>query len=385
MSSVFASPNPTLFGVGTAGETGERLKGFGCTKVLVVYDKGVKDAGIADKIIANINAAGIETVCYDKVLPDPPDWSVDEAGELGVKEKVDGIVGLGGGSSLDTAKGAKVLRTNPGPINKHFGRFNGVKKTGTPLVVIPTTAGTGSEQTPGGTITDTSINAKNVVVILDRAVDLGIVDPELTLTLPPSVTAVTGLDALCHLAESYTSKWANPFCETISKEGIPLVGKYLALAYREGSNLQAREGMMFAASLGGISMSGPLCHLGHDIGRRLGANFNMSHGLSCITCLPQVMEFIAPVMPDKIRFIAESLGVEVPEGASAEEIGTAACRAIQKLMKEVNIPNMKSLGLEKKDVLAIAPEIIALGLITSPVMPTEQDIRNMLEKAYDEN
>jgi len=385
MSSIFSSPNPTLFGIGTSKVTGEKLKGFGCTKVLVVYDKGVKDAGIADKIIENIHAAGIDTVDYDKVLADPPDWSVNEAGALGVKEKVDGIVGLGGGSSLDTAKGAKVLLTNPPPINQYFGRFKGVKKTGTPLVVIPTTAGTGSEQTPGGTITDTKRNAKDVVLILDRAVDLGIVDPELTLTLPPSVTAVTGLDALCHLAESYTSKWSNKFCETVSKEGIPLVGKYLALAYKDGSNLEAREGMMFAASLGGISMSGPFCHLGHDIGRRLGANFHMSHGLSCITCLPQAMEFIAPALPEKVKFIAESLGGKVPDNASAQEIGKIASEAIKSLMKEVKIPNMKSLGLAKKDVLAIAPEIMALGLATAPVSPTEEDIRNILEKAYDEN
>ena len=296
MPSIFSSPNSVLFGKGTVHETGKRLHEMGCTKVIVIHDEGVRAAGIIDLVIDYIHSAGIETVSYGKVLPDPPDWSVDEAGTLGVEEKVDGVVGIGGGSSLDTAKGVKVLLDNPTPINQYFGRFKGVKNTTKPLLLIPTTAGTGSEQTPGGTITDTKLNAKNVVEIIGRAVDLAIVDPELTISLPPAVTAITGMDALCHLTESFTSKWANRYCETFSREGIPLVGRYLVRAFEKGSDLEAREGMMFAASLGGMSMLGPLCHLGHDIGRRLGANFNMPHGLSCSVCLPQVVEYIAPAL-----------------------------------------------------------------------------------------
>ncbi len=385
MPSIFSSPNPTLFGVGTSRVIGDKLKEFGCQKVLVVYDQGVKEAGIVDPLLGYIHAAGIETVSFDRVLPDPPDWLVDEAGMLGINEKVDGVVGIGGGSSLDTAKGVKVLLSNPPPINQYFGRFKGVKNADKPLIVVPTTAGTGSEHTPGGTITDTRRNAKDVVEIVGRSVDLGIVDPELTLSLPPRVTAITGMDALCHLVESFTSKWSNRFCETFAKEGITLVGKYLVRAYRDGSDLEAREGMMFAASLGGMSMLGPLCHLGHDIGRRLGANFKMAHGLSCCTCLPQVVEFIAPVLPDKVKLIAEALGGMVPEGAPPKEIGRIARETIQKVMKAIEMPNLKSLGLAKKDVLAIAPEIMELGLVTAPVAPTLADITTLLERAYEEN
>jgi alcohol dehydrogenase class IV len=130
--ATFSSPNPVLFGFGSIQTEGEKLKIFGCTKVLVVCDKGIKTSGIADKIIAIINESGIETVCFDGVLADPPDWSVEEAGALGVLENVDGVVGIGGGSSLDTAKAAKMLLTNPPPISRYFGREGVVTKPSKP-------------------------------------------------------------------------------------------------------------------------------------------------------------------------------------------------------------------------------------------------------------
>ncbi len=385
MQSVFSSPNPILFGRGAVKETGEKLKELGCTKVLVVFDQGVKGAGIADKVIASIHAAGIETVCYDKVLPDPPDWSVDEAGTLGLQEKADGVVGIGGGSSLDTAKGAKLLLSNPPPINQYFGRQGVVKTAGKPLIVIPTTAGTGSECTPGGVITDTKRNVKDVVVGIGCAVSLGIVDPELTIGLPPSITAATGMDALCHAVEAFTSKRSNSFCDVLAKEAITLVGKYLALAYKDGSNIEAREGMLLASSLGGMSLAGPLCHLGHDIGKPLGANFHIPHGIACAACLPQAVEYIAPAVPEKVRFIARALGSNVSENAPPEEIGKLAGDAIKALMKEINLPNLKSYGLTKEQVLSIAPEVMQLGLELAPMPTTLEVVQTLLARSYDEN
>ncbi|MFA7467529.1 MAG: iron-containing alcohol dehydrogenase [Desulfotomaculaceae bacterium] len=385
MPSIFSSPNPILFGIGTAGETGARLQELGCTKVLVVFDQGVKNAGIADQVLDSIHSAGIETVCYDKVLPDPPDWSVDEAGALGVQASVDGVVGIGGGSSLDTAKAAKILLTNPPPINQYFGRQGVVKTAGKPLIVIPTTAGTGSESTPGGVITDTKRNVKDVVAGIGCAVTLGIVDPELTISLPPAITASTGMDVLCHAVESFTSKRSNSFCDVLAKEAITLVGKYLALACKDGANLEARAGMLFAGSLGGMALSGPLCHLGHDLGKQLGANFHIPYGTACAACLPQAVEYIAPAVPEKVKFIAEALGSNVPGNATAEETGLIACEAIKGLMREINLPNLKSYGLTKEQVLAVAPEVMKLGLELAPMPTTEAVVRNLLDRAYDEN
>lgn len=394
MESTFSSPNPVLFGVGTSKQTGEKLKEFGCKKVLVVYDKGIKASGIADKIIAIINEAGIGTVSFDSVLADPPDWSVEEAGALGVRENVDGVVGVGGGSSLDTAKAAKLLLTNPPPIHQYFGREGVVTKPSKPLIVIPTTAGTGSETTPGGVITDTKQNIKTNIAGTGCSVNLGIVDPELTLGLPPSITASTGMDALCHAIESYTSLRANSFSELTGRKAIMLVGKYLVRAYENGSDLEAREGMMLASTLGGISMSGPLCHLAHDIGKVLGAKFHIPHGNGCASCLPQVLAVIAPAVPEKVRYIAECFGMRIPEGASNEEIGKAAYDVIRDVMKKINLPNLKAFNVKLDELLEVVPEGVQMqqdGLVklfgqgTSPVKATKELVAEIITRAYHEN
>jgi alcohol dehydrogenase class IV len=393
MQSIWSSPNPILFGRGASSAAGEHLKRAGCGKALVVCDAGVKAAGIADRILANIRATGIETVCFDGVLPDPPDWSVEQAGALGVAEKADCVVGVGGGSSLDTAKGAKLLITNPPPLRQYFGREGVVTKPSVPLIVIPTTAGTGSECTPGGVITDTERGIKTNIAGIGCAVTLGIVDPELTFGLPPAVTAATGMDALCHAIESYTSARANSFSEIAGREAIRLVALYLARAYSDGSDAEAREGMMLAATLGGIAMSGALCHLSHDIGRSLGAKFHVPHGNGCAACLPQVLERVAPLMPEKLRFFAACFGFELPGDAAAEEIGRAAKDAALFLMKRVNLPNMKALGLKKEELTAVVPDEVVMqcetaakiGIVTSPLPVTRELIADIVSRAFDEN
>jgi alcohol dehydrogenase class IV len=394
MQSVFSSPNPILFGIGAAEETGNRLKGFGCTKVLVVYDKGIKSTGIADRIIGIIQAAGLETVSYDGVQADPPDWSVDEAGTLGIKENVNGVVGIGGGSSLDTAKGAKLLLTNPPPVNQYFGREGVVTKPSWPLIVIPTTAGTGSECTPGGVITDTRQNIKTNIAGVGCAVTLGIVDPELTVGLPPAITASTGLDVFGHAFESYTSNLANSLSEVVGREAIRLTGKYLVAAYRDGSNMEAREGMMLAATLGGMSMSGALCHIAHNIGRLLGSKFQIPHGVAGACCLPQVLEAIAPAVPEKVKYITEMIGFPLPADASVDEIKKAAYSAGMKLIHDLDLPNLKSYGLTKESILAVIPNgvmkqsenlIMLFGRSTSPIPESEALIADIISRAYDEN
>jgi len=373
---------------------GEKLKGMGCTKILLVYDAGIKAAGIVDKIDSIIKEAGIETVHYSGVIADPPDWSVEEAGALGVAEKVNGVVGLGGGSAIDTAKGAVMLQTNPPPISSYYGREGVITKPSYPLIVIPTTAGTGSESTPGGVITDTKNVIKTNIAGAGCKVSLGIVDPELTLALPPSVTASTGIDALCHAAESYTSALANVFCDLTGREAIRLAGKYLIRAYENGSDLEAREGMMKAATLGGISMSGPLCHLAHDIGKAMGGKFHVAHGNACASTLPQVLQLMAPYVPDRVRYIAETFGADIPANATPERIGEAVCAAIQALMKKLNLPNMKGLGLKKEELLEALPNVVTgmqagliqlFGVGTSFVPCTPELVSMIITRAYDEN
>lgn len=396
MESVFNSPNPILFGIGAAKATGQKLREFGCKKVLVVYDQGIQKAGVADRVLDVIREAGIETVCYDNVQADPPIWSVEEAGALGVREGVDGVVGVGGGSSLDTAKAAKLLQTNPPPLRQYFGRVGVVTKPSVPLIVIPTTAGTGSECTPGGVITDTERDIKTNISGVGCAVTLGIVDPELSAGLPAGVTASTGLDALCHCVESYTSAMANSLSAVLGREGIRLVGKYLLRACRDGKNdMEAREGMAKAATLGGMAMSGAFCHLCHDIGRSLGAKFHVPHGNGCAATLPQVLQVIAPVKTEEVRYIAQCLGAELSPEADAAAVGQAAYDAAWKLLKDTGLPTLRALGLDKAQLLAAVPdevvmqidmEIKAFGGIAPPPLPvTKELVADIVSRAYDEN
>ncbi len=396
MESIFNSPNPILFGIGAAGRTGSELRKLGCTKVLAVFDRGVEQAGVAEKVLQSIRDAGIGVVIYNNVQADPPVWSVEEAGALGAKEGVDGVVGIGGGSSLDTAKGAKLLQTNPPPLRQYFGRTGVVTKPSVPLIVIPTTAGTGSECTPGGTITDTERNIKTNISGVGCAVNLGIVDPELSANLPRSVTASTGLDALCHCVESYTSAMANSISTVLGREGIRLVGQYLVRACEHGAaDMEARAGMAKAATLGGMAMSGAFCHLCHDIGRSLGAKFHVPHGNGCAVTLPQVLEIIAPVKTEEVRYIARCLGAELSGDADAAAVGKAAYDAAHKLLKDTGLKNLRELGLSREELLAVVPdevvmqiemEIKAFGGIAPPPLPvTKELVAEIINRAYDEN
>ena len=395
MESIYCAPNPILFGIGSSKEIGKKFKEWGCTKILAVYDMGIKKAGVVDKILDILHEAGLETVCYDNVQADPPIWSVEEAGALAVKEKCDGVVGIGGGSSLDTAKGAKLLITNPPPLRQYFGRVGVVTKPSVPLIVVPTTAGTGSECTPGGVITDTEKNIKTNIAGTGCTVTLGVVDPELTVGLPRFITAYTGFDALGHCAEAYTSRLANSICSCIAREGISLIGKYLVRACNDGNDLEARAGMSLAASLGGMAMSGPYCHLAHDIGRSLGTKFHVPHGNGCCATLPQVLQLVAPVKTEEVKFISEALGVPVPEGASAEEVGNCAYKAALQLMKDTKVPSLQDLKLNLDDLLREVPAEVVMqmdifkklgfGVCTCPVDITEEDVANVLTRAYYEN
>ena len=238
MPSIFDSPNKLHFGIGTSDAVGDKLKELNVTKVLLIYDQGIKSAGIIDKIINRVASSGIDIVIYDKVEPNPPDYSVNEAAELGLRENVNGILSVGGGSSLDTGKGVRILLTYPGPISNYYAKVDSLpldEKNMKPLIVIPTTAGTGSEATPGGVITDSKTNTKRPIIC---GISLGIIDPALHVSLPPSITAATGFDTLCHAIEAVTSKNSNRISDVLGLEAIRLVGKNLSKVVHEGSNLK---------------------------------------------------------------------------------------------------------------------------------------------------
>jgi len=346
--SAWESSNPLYFGCGSSKLTGLRFQELGCKKVLAVYDKGVKKAGIVDPILETLTERGIEYVCYDRVLPDPPDTSVEECAQVAKEAKVDGILAIGGGSSMDTAKAARVLLNNESPINQYF-VGPGAKPINTvgmvPIIVIPTTAGTGSEASPGAVIVDSRTGLKRAVNV---GVTLGIVDPELTLGLPHDITASTGIDAFTHAAESLITKYPNALAGVLAKFSISTITKWLPVAVREPQNLKARIELSKASSLATAGMRGPLGSLPHMFGKGLTALFHVPHGLSVGLFTAANFKKQALYIPDQVAEVCEAMGVEVPEGASPEEIGDLAFNAMNDLLKAVNFPTFKSICPNKK-------------------------------------
>lgn len=394
--STFMTFNPVKFGWEVSKDVAKECKRLGIQKALLVYDKGVDAAGIAGKIRGYLDEGGINYVIYDNVQADPPDWSCDEAAEIGRKENVDGVIAIGGGSSIDTGKAVKVLLHHAPPLAQYLGRGKGPKVAGPhKLIVIPTTAGTGSECTPGGAITDTVNHVKTNIDGVAALPNLGLVDPSLTMGLPPKVTASTGFDALCHSAEAYTSSMHNPFCDAAAEKSITLIGKYLLRAVKDGKNdPEARCGVMEAATLGGMAMLGPMCHFPHDIGKCLGARFGVPHGNACSMCFPQAMEYIAPACPDRVAFIAKALGADVPENATPEEIGKICHDVSLKLMKDIGLANYTDFGITSLDQLipmigemvcaATAPAAAVFGGYFAPMPVTEEAVNNIVATSWKE-
>lgn len=373
---------PLIMGSGSSLRTGIKVRELGCKKVLVVHGKGMKASGIADTIIDNLENAGVEIVVFDKVLPDPPDTVVEEGAELAKQSGVDGIVALGGGSAMDTAKGINVLINNPPPIMQYFGVQKNLKQ-GLPMIFIPTTSGTGSEVTNMCVISCTSRGNKDSVVSPVCVGTLAIVDPELTLKLSPKMTAATGVDALAHAVESLTGGNSNPLSDALAREAIRSIVKWLPIAYKDGSNIEAREKMILASTYAGMAFTNGLVHVGHAIAHTLGAQFHIAHGLACAITMPEVIEYTARTEWMKVAMICECMGEQISEDATPEEIGLKAKYTIRKFLKSVGIPNLKELGLELEDVLKIAPLVTAdSGMALAPYRLTAKGIVEILKSAY---
>lgn len=386
MFSTWDSRNPVLFGRGTSALTGQKAKGLGCGKVICIFDKGVKAAGIVDKVLGSLADAGIEVVPYDGVVPDPPDYVVEEAAALGCEEGVDGVVAVGGGSSMDTGKGVRVLLSFPPPISRYYCDYDTPPLDETkmkPLIVLPTTAGTGSETSPGAVITESGTRLKRLV---NCTVSLGIVDPELTAGLPGEITANTGVDALSHAVEAMTSIQPNRFSDVLGREAVSLIKKFLPIACVDGSNMEAREAMSFAATLATIAVRGAVIHIPHAFGENVTSIWGIAHGITVAAFLPETMRFLAPAVPEKVRLIGNCMGPAIPANASPREIGTRAADAMRVFLDRVRIPKLKTLIKNKEELMASIGAIYGdpRMLIYSPRPISLDEARQFIENAYDE-
>ncbi|MCU0593665.1 MAG: iron-containing alcohol dehydrogenase [Desulfobacterales bacterium] len=344
---------------------------------------GVLQAGLIDKVLAPLKSAGLVFEVFSGVQPEPPARIIDECAAQVRKGGFDLILGIGGGSSLDTAKAAGILAANPGSILEYAG-MDMVPKRGLPSVLIPTTAGTGSETTRVLVMTDEAVNTKKVVFSDHLLPDLAILDPMLTLSVPPKVTADTGMDALVHAIETYVSVNTTPYAEILALQSIRMIAAHLPMAYAKGSNVAARYNMLLAANLSGLAFASGGLGAVHGLAYVLGTEYHMSHGRSNAIMLPHVMDFNKVGNLQKFADIAEAMGQPV-EGLSVSEAADLAVEAVFDLMRAVNAsPWLSDYGVAKEDL----PKLVQGGMaqarlfLPNPRDLTEEDVRSIYRNAF---
>ena len=378
MYQQYSQPAAIIFGWGAVSVLGEKVKELGCKKAMCVIDKGIEGTGIPEKAIKSLKDAGVGVAVFSGVVADPPVAVVDEAGAAAKREGVDCLVGIGGGSSMDTAKAVSILLSNPGKASDYILAKPVYYDTKTPVILVPTTAGTGSEVTSVCIISRPDINTKWSAFV---NTNYAIVDPELTLTLPKRETANTGLDALAHAAEAMTTSNWNRHSDIVGEAAIRKIAKYLVTAYNEPSNVEARTEMMLAANLAGLAFNNPITHIGHACADALSGHFHTPHGYNCGICLPACLKVVGPAMPQKMRTIAEAMGLTLTGSESGEELGNLVADAVRRLMRAVGIKPLKEMGFKREDVLSFVPDVVSSHL--SSYCPVKIDDKKALEVLAD--
>lgn len=333
-------PNNLVFGVGAVEKVGEKAKELGKSKALVITDKGIVGAGLLERVLTPLEQAGLKAHIFDQIEPNPRDHTVSKAFEFGKKKEVDLIIGLGGGSPVDAAKAVGVLMTNPGTLQDYL-RGTAVKNPLPTLIAIPTTAGTGSEVTQFSVVTDTERSFKAGIANPYLIPKVAIVDPSLMESMPPSLTAATGMDALTHAIEAFVSVNAQPFSDAMALHAIRLIGMYLRPAVANGSNQEARSQMAVASTLAGMAFSNAGVGLVHAMSHPLGGRFDVPHGVANAILLPLVMRFNLIARLEKFGQVAQALGERV-EGLSVSEAGKRSVEAVVQLSADIGIPGRLS-------------------------------------------
>jgi alcohol dehydrogenase class IV len=350
-------------------------------KVLIVTDKGLVQAGIAEKVIAVLNDNSIPHALYDGALPNPPAACVHAGQRLYAKEKCNALLALGGGSPMDVAKMIGVVANNGGRINEYLGSGN-VKNDIPPLVCIPTTYGTGSEVTPFAVLTNPKTQNKDPVISAKIIPQVGILDPELSVGLPAFVGGPTGMDALTHAIESYTNLLAGPITDGLALHAIQLIGENLRLAVANDYELAATENMLVASMLAGMAFAQTRLGNVHAMSHPVGAQFGVHHGLANAILLPYVMEFNLTTRLDKFANIANALGTDT-DGLDEREAAQLAVDAVWNLNQDLAIPNkLGEVGVKKSGIRALSKATMQSGNVTiNPRKTSQLDIETIFKKA----
>jgi choline dehydrogenase len=343
-------PTRIVHGAGSIARLGELVAELGVRRPLLVTDPGVAAAGLAERALEHLDGAPV----FDRVRANPDVELIAEVSALYRDEGCDGLVALGGGSSMDTAKAVGVEVVHGGRILDYEYDHTPITRRIPPLVAVPTTAGTGSEVTLWAVITDHERKIKfNVGGTPLIGPHIALLDPELTLGLPPAITAATGMDALSHGIECYTCDYHQPLNDAVALMAIELVAKWLPRAYADGSDLEARTQMAHAATLGGMAYGTESAGAAHAMSQSAGGVHDCPHGALTARVLGPVCEYNAPADPERYARIAVALGVN-RGGIEPLEAARAGVEALYRLTDEVGIPTMQQLGFSEDEIPMLA-------------------------------
>jgi alcohol dehydrogenase class IV len=376
------SPHLILAGFGASDRLGQEAMNIGAKKALVVTDKGVMSSGIGKNIRDHLEKNAVRVEIFEEVMSDPDIANAEACIEMAKKDRYDLIVGVGGGSSMDIASIASVMMTNAGTVYDYFG-INLVKNPGIPTILIPTTAGTGAEVTPNAILTDTKEKLKKAIVSPHIFPRVAIVDPLLHVSMPPSVTSSSGIDALTHAIESYTSNNATILTDLFAREGMIMIGRSLRTAVANGNDMGARYDMAIGSLYAGISLANAGVTAVHALAYPLGGQFNVAHGIANGLLLPYVMEFNVLGNIPKFALIAQLLGEKLDHLSLLDQAYQAA-KVVKAIYRDLKIPqSLTELKVPKEAIPGMAKAAINVTRLmgNNPRTMTVQDVEKIYEKA----
>jgi alcohol dehydrogenase class IV len=393
------------FGAGAAWEIGYEAKALGAKRVLVVTDQGVAKAGLVDKVVDPLKAEKIKVEVWDRSEPEPSRESIEEAIKSVDGKRVDLYIGLGGGSSIDTAKIVNLVGSHGGKILDYVAPPTGggkrVPGKCKPLIAVPTTAGTGSETSPSAVVSFNDIQLKAGISSNHLRPDLAVLDPLLTVTMPARITAHTGMDALTHAVECYTTRrfdekpkpgtpadrpdygGGTPLTDLLAGEAVRLVGLHLRKAVYQGRSLEARSGMLLASFIAGGAFTNAGVGGVHAAAYPVGGRYHTPHGLTNAVLLPAVMEYNLSSDYGRFADIAEMLGADI-DGLSDAEAAEASAEEVLRLSRDVGIPGgLAELGVKKEAIPSLASDCMKVQrlLVGNPRPITEADMARIYERA----
>ena len=373
----YEMPTRVEFGRGSALRAGEEVRKLGCSRVLVISDEGVRGAGLLDGVLESLASASVSHELFLDVEPNPKDYNVHAAADKAVSFRAGCLLAVGGGSPIDCAKATAIVAAGGGRVRDYEGRFRS-SASPLPLVAIPTTAGTASELTFGSVITDTQAKFKFTVKNPSIAPKVALADPCMTATMPKSLTAFTGMDALTHAVEAYTCRVATPFSDAPALMAMELIGKYLRRAWNDGGDTEARDGMLLGSLLAGVAFSHSDVASVHCLAEALGALYDAPHGACNAIALPAVMEFSMDSCVNRYARVASCLGISF---ASPEEGAALAVAEVKRMAADLRLPSISVFGVKEKDFDEIAEKSAANSSNPdNPKIMTKQDYAAVLKR-----